>query len=231
MKKIDTLLRNVLQVILLLSLASCSKTTKIVPEYAKYAAVVKCYDEFGLRVDNSGVKVSVDSLEYLSTQTDSTGYFELKVPVGTYTFNYTKDGFGDHCHEMVTLIGGYQPVLYYDACLFKLVDVSVSEYKLIYNPEENSILVEGFASCATPFALFLGFKTDLDSDIKKIFFVIYCESGFKDGVAFSGGFGYARENLDDVDIAYLALYSKNSYGGYNSTLSQLTEFQKIVLVK
>jgi hypothetical protein len=233
MKKIKTQLKNMLQVILLLLLAGCSKTTEIVPEfeYATYAAAVECYDEFGLRVDDSGVRVSVDGIEYLSTQTDDIGYFELKVPVGTYTFNYTKDGFADHSHKKVTLIGGYQPVLYFNACLFKPVDVLIADYELIFNPEENSILVKAFASCETPFALFLGFKTDLESDLEKIFSVIDCESGYRDGVGFSKDIGYARENLDDVDIAYLALYSKNYYGGDYPSLIQLSEFQKIVLVK
>jgi hypothetical protein len=132
---------------------------------------------------------------------------------------------------MVTLIGGYQPVLYFNACLFKPVDVLVTDYKLIYNPEENSILAKGFASSPTPFALFLGFKTDLNSDLKKIFDIKYCESGYKDGVAFSRCLGFLRENLDDADIAYMALYSKNTYGGGYSTLTKLSEFQKIVLIK
>jgi len=234
MKKIDSLLKNIRQVILLISLAACSKTTQIVPEFefAKYAAVVQCYDEFGLRVDNSDVKVYVDGLEHLSEKTDDSGYFELKVPVGTYTFNYAKEGFGDHCHQMVTLIGGYQPVLYYGANLFKPVDVAVSEYKLIYNPQENTILAEGFASSETPFDLYLGYKTDLNSNIKKFFSVAYCNSGYKDGVAFSDGIGFLEQNLDgDVNI-YMALYSRNyfEYLQY-STLIQLTEFQKLVLVK
>ena len=229
MKKIDTLLKNVLRVFLLTSLVGCSKTIEIVPEfeYAKYAAVVQCYDEFGLRVNNSGVKVSVDSLEYLSTQTNETGYFELKVPVGTYTFNYTKDGFADHSHKMVTLIGGYQPVLYYDACLFKPVDVSVSEHQLIYYPEDYKVWSEGFAISTTPFMLVLGFKKDLNSDIIRIATVIDCESVYKDGVTFSGGFrNFIKANLHGADSVYTALYSKNSFGGGYSTLKQLSEFQK-----
>ncbi len=219
--------------------ASCTKTIEIVPEFehANYAGVVKCINEYGEYIDNSGVLISIDGLENISTLSDDTGYFELKVPIGNYSINYTKEGLGNYVHDRFNFIGGIIPVIYTDARLYAPVDVKLIENSIVYDSIENVIQINAITKCTTPYSLGIVSKYDLNSDYLRYWRVGVEKDSLNVENIFNYGIGFLEGNLDGHKTVYMAFYATNyydwgyhthesSYGTY-STFKQLTEFVKI----
>lgn len=237
-------MKNSLTIIILVGLLnfSCEKTVKIVPEFenAKYSGIVYCYDEFGIKKDNSNVEVIVEG-ENISTRTDEHGNFELSVPIGLNTFIYTKAGFGNHIDDDINLIGGIQPVVTFSAKLYKPTNINLKEYTINYFPDRDEINVNGIANSNTPYSIQMCYKYEFDSEIM-YFIELYWENENLDvDNNFSGGLGFLEYNLRGNDTVYVAISSKNYYDhGYNIRYDKnitrmygsseiLTDFKRIVL--
>lgn len=218
---------------------ACTKTIEIVPEFehANYAGVVKCLNEFGEYIDNSGVLISIDGLESINTLSDDTGYFELKVPIGNYSINYTKEGLGKYVHDRFNFTGGIIPVIYTDARLYAPVDVKLIEHSIVYDSIDGIIHFDAIAKCTTPYLLGIVSKYDLNSDRLRYWRVGVEKDSLNLENKYNYGLGFLEGNLGGHKIVYVAFYATNyydwgypmqesSYGTY-STFKQLTEFVKI----
>lgn len=231
-----------IMILIVLLHVSCNKTIKIVPEFenAKYGGIVYCYNEFGIKNDNSNVEV-VAVGENVSTRTNEDGNFELSVPIGLNTFVYTKDGYGKHIDDRVNLIGGIQPVVTFSAKLYKPVDISIKEHNINYFPERNEIIVNGIVNSNTPYGVQMCYKYSINSDIEYFIEIDWEKKNLKIDKYFSGGLGFLEYNLRGNDTVYVAICSKNYYDhGYNIRFDEdlirtygsnttLSDFKMIIL--
>ena len=168
-------MKNLFLLITLYLLVSCSKTTNVVPEFetASFYGTVECYDEFNKRIDNKGVKVEIEDLPQFSSVTNNSGFFQIKeIPIGTYSFSFFKEGFGKYFLDRYTLIGGIQPVYYYDAKIYKPVDILLLDHTIYYENNSKSVIAKGNVNVSTPYSIYLGYKTSLTDDFVR-FFIIY----------------------------------------------------------
>jgi len=231
----------VLLIFLVVALFSCTKTIEIVPEFenAKYSGIVKCINEFGKQVDNSGVLISIEGMEHIKTTSNDTGFFKLTVPIGTYSIIYEKEGFGNYVHDRFNFIGGFIPVLYLDARLCAPVNVNLIDYNIAYNELNDDIQCSGIAKCNSPFSIKMAIKYDLNSD--DISYIGYW--GVENDLNKEHEFRYSLErNLVSNKTVYVALCSQNYYDwgysysnsyysfGWNTnygSANRLTDFVKI----
>ncbi len=236
-------MKNLFLLITLYLLVSCSKTTNVVPEFetASFCGTVECYDEFNKRIDNKGVKVEIEDLPQFSSVTNNSGFFQIKeIPIGTYSFSFFKEGFGKYFLDRYTLIGGIQPVYYYDAKIYKPVDILLLDHTIYYENNSKSVIAKGNVNVSTPYSIYLGYKTSLTDDFVKFFIIYWTETIYQpQSDFFSGGIWYP--NFEGNKTLYLALYSTNTYErGYSyykdgkyyyelGSLVKLTDFEKITI--
>ncbi len=98
-----------------LIITSCSEDNYLPDLEGNMVGYAFTFNEFGeLLSDHSGISVSTEGRKVYKATTDSKGRFEIKkVPIGTYTLNVLKPGFGALKYYGVRHLGGTPTIIGY----------------------------------------------------------------------------------------------------------------------
>lgn len=145
MRKINIFL--VINIFLLL--VACSKKEDVLIS-GDLVGFIELIDIDGNVIDDkSGVTVKIENTSHSSVTNADGRYVFSNLSAGTYSFTYSKEGYGEYKGSNYQYVGGNVPALLSQTSLYELPDFEVLSVDITY--EDNRIDIRGTIDKASPY--------------------------------------------------------------------------------